>query len=135
MCAAKRNVRFTPNSDRESEIPQKAVSALPPKADPCSAQAHVRFGPIADIVLVSFDDLVGAAKYRRRHRKAERLGGFEIDYQLVLGRRLHRQVGRLLALENAVDIAGRLPVLVEQIGTVGDEATGCDVLAGGVDRG
>src|SRR5215469_2898108 len=33
MCAAKRHVCFTPNSDRESEIPQKAMSALPPKAD------------------------------------------------------------------------------------------------------
>jgi hypothetical protein len=29
--------------------PQKAVSALPPKADICSAPAHVRFGPKADI--------------------------------------------------------------------------------------
>ena len=27
--------------------------------------------------------------------------------QLELGRRLHRQVGRLLALEDAVDVAGR----------------------------
>src|SRR5262245_41950960 len=40
---------FTPNSDRESEIPQKAMSALPPKADMCSAAWDVRFGPIADI--------------------------------------------------------------------------------------
>src|SRR5262249_12307549 len=37
MWAAKRNVRFTPNRGRESEIPQKAVSALPSKADMCSA--------------------------------------------------------------------------------------------------
>jgi len=28
---------------------QKAMSALPPKADICSAPPHVRFGPIADI--------------------------------------------------------------------------------------
>jgi hypothetical protein len=28
---------------------QKAMSALPPKADICSAQAHVRFVPTADI--------------------------------------------------------------------------------------
>jgi hypothetical protein len=28
---------------------QKAMSALPPKADSCSAQAHVRYGPEADI--------------------------------------------------------------------------------------
>ena len=33
--------------------------------------------------------------------------------QLVLGRRLHRQVGRLLALEDAIDVAGRAPVLVD----------------------
>jgi len=26
------------------------MSALPPKADICGAQAHVRFGPIADII-------------------------------------------------------------------------------------
>jgi hypothetical protein len=32
ICAAKSDVRFTPNSDRESGFPQK-VSALPPKAD------------------------------------------------------------------------------------------------------
>ena len=30
--------------------------------------------------------------------EAERLGGLEVDHQLVLGWRLHRQVGRLLAL-------------------------------------
>jgi hypothetical protein len=30
--------------------------------------------------------------------EAERLGGLEVDRQLVLGRRLHRQVGRVLAL-------------------------------------
>jgi len=40
-----------------------------------------------------FDRLVGASKQRRRNRKAERLGGLEIDHKLVLGRRLHRQVG------------------------------------------
>src|SRR5215831_19147965 len=49
MCAAIRHVRFTSNSDRESEIPQKAMSALPPKADMCGALTHVCFGPIADI--------------------------------------------------------------------------------------
>ena len=35
---------------------QKGVSALPPKADMCSAKRHVRFVPIADI-----NDLSGAA--------------------------------------------------------------------------
>src|SRR5262249_39177961 len=49
MCAAKRHVRFTPNSDRESGFPQTVMSALPPKADMCSAARDVRFGPKADI--------------------------------------------------------------------------------------
>jgi hypothetical protein len=49
QCAATSHVRFTPNSDRESEIPQKAMSALPPKADMCGALVYVSFGPIADI--------------------------------------------------------------------------------------
>jgi hypothetical protein len=36
------DVRFAPNSDRKSEIPQKTMSALPPKADMCGALVHVR---------------------------------------------------------------------------------------------
>src|ERR1041384_1858825 len=49
ICGAKRYVRFTPNSDRESGLPLTAMSALPPKADMCGALARVCFGPIADI--------------------------------------------------------------------------------------
>jgi hypothetical protein len=41
MCAAKTDVRSTPNSDRESGFSQKAMSALPPKADRCSAKRNV----------------------------------------------------------------------------------------------
>ena len=57
---------------------------------------------------------------RRRHVEAERLGGLEVDDQLELGRRLHRQVGRLLALEDAIDVAGRLPELLDRIGSVAE---------------
>jgi hypothetical protein len=49
ICAATSHVRFTPNSDRESQPPAKVMSALPPKADMCGALGHVCFGPIADI--------------------------------------------------------------------------------------
>jgi hypothetical protein len=41
ICAAKEHVRFAPNSDRESGPSQKAMSALHPKADMCSALADV----------------------------------------------------------------------------------------------
>ena len=49
MCSAKRHVRFSPNSDRESGLRQTVMSALPPIADMCGALAHVGFGPKADI--------------------------------------------------------------------------------------
>ena len=70
----------------------------------------------------------------RRHVEAERLGGLEIDHQLVLGRRLHRQVGRLLAPEDTIDVAGRAAVLVEVVEAVGHQAAAHDVAAVGVDR-
>jgi len=55
MCVAKSDVRFTPHSDRESEFPQEAMSALPPKADMCGALGHVRFGPLADMATCPCD--------------------------------------------------------------------------------
>jgi hypothetical protein len=66
QCSAKRHVRFTPNSDLESEIPQKAMSALPPKADMCGATRDVRFGPKADIL--HLDRSVVIRSLRRRWR-------------------------------------------------------------------
>src|SRR5262249_39783366 len=50
--------------------------------------------------------LVGAGEHGRWHVEAERLRCLEIDHQLVLGRRLHRHVGWLLALEDTIHIAG-----------------------------
>ena len=41
---------------------RNAMSALPPKADMCSAQSHVRFGPKADM---SYVRLVGIGRERR----------------------------------------------------------------------
>jgi hypothetical protein len=42
ICGATSHVRFAPNSDRESGFPQKVMSALPLKADMCSAARDVR---------------------------------------------------------------------------------------------
>jgi len=44
ICSAKSDVRFAPNSDRKSGHQQTVMSALPLKADMCSALAHVRLG-------------------------------------------------------------------------------------------
>jgi len=46
-------VRIIINLGIGSEIPQKAMSALLPKADMCGATGDVRFGPEADIEMSS----------------------------------------------------------------------------------
>src|SRR5262249_51669121 len=122
MCSAKRHVRFTPNSDRDSRHPQTVMSALPPKADMGSANAHVCFGPKADIRPHSIDQFISAAEQRLRHDEAERLGGREVDYKLILGRRLHWQVGRLLALEDAIDVTCRASELAGKINAIRNQA-------------
>jgi hypothetical protein len=38
-----------PIATAKADMPQMVMSALPPKADMCSAAVHVRFGPKADM--------------------------------------------------------------------------------------
>ena len=52
------------------------------------------------------DDLVGAQQNRLRHRKSKRLGGLEVHDHLELGRKLHREIARLLAAQDAIHIGG-----------------------------
>ena len=54
---------------------QKPMSALPPKADMCSATRDVRFVPIADIGEL-FDHLVGAPNKCVGDSYAKRFSGF-----------------------------------------------------------
>jgi hypothetical protein len=55
---------------------------------------------------------------RRRHVQAERLGGLDVDGQLEFGRLQHRQIGRLLPLENAADIGAHLTERILSTGVV-----------------
>jgi hypothetical protein len=77
-------------------------SASPSKADIRQCDWLVRFGPFPDSCIATkqtlFDHFVRAGEHRCRQVAAERLGGFQIDHQLVLGRRLHRQTASLRPL-------------------------------------
>jgi hypothetical protein len=66
-----------------------------------------------------FNDLISPREERGRHIDPERLGGRHVDHQLVARRCLHWEVGGLLAFEEAINIAGRLPERVDRIGTIG----------------
>jgi len=41
------------------------------------------------------------------HGEAKRIGGFEVDDQLIFSRCLHRKISRLFALEDAIDVGCR----------------------------
>src|SRR5262245_25123186 len=73
-----KHVRFTPKADKQADI---SLSPL------CANSDLTRRSKKAAL----FDHLVGACEQHRRHLKAERLRGLEIDHELKLGRLLNRK--------------------------------------------
>src|SRR5262249_6479801 len=67
---------------------------------------------------ILFDHVIGLREQRRWHRYAQRLRSLEVDHQLVLGRRLYRKIGRLLAFENTIDVACGTTELIDRIRAV-----------------
>jgi hypothetical protein len=82
-----------------------------------------------------FDHFVSAGDQCGRNLKAERLCGFEIDCKLVFCRGLHRQVGWLLALQNAIDVSSGAAILIEVVRPIADQAASTYKVAERVDRG
>jgi hypothetical protein len=58
----------------------------------------------------------------------------EIDNEVIFGGRLYRQIGRLLALENAIDIRGRAPDNIGRVGSIGDQRAFRHVLPKTINR-
>jgi hypothetical protein len=59
-------------------------SALPPTADILTWPSHVRFVPIPEVAVASFDHLVGADEYRGQHGETDRFGRPKINDQIEL---------------------------------------------------
>jgi hypothetical protein len=82
-----------------------------------------RFRDVLDQIL---DDITptagqlseGQRQQCRRHVEAERLSGLEVDRELEFYRRLGRQIGRFLALLDAIDVSGGAVENVDAVGRV-----------------
>src|ERR1700745_4120449 len=72
----------------------------------------------------SFDHLVGAGEQHGRHVEPERAGGRQIDDEIELGRLYHRQIGGLLAFQDASGIDTNLAIGFGDAGPVADQAAG-----------
>src|SRR5262249_16717272 len=73
-------------------------------------------GTIGSVVVMNLlNHLVGDLLEMQRHLESQCLGGVKVDCEVILRRCLHRHVGWLLALESAVDVAGRAAVHVDPI--------------------
>src|SRR5437588_10830676 len=86
--------------------------------------AEIRYNYILKDTL--FDHLIGAAKHGKRNRDAQCLGCPQIDNQLDLGGLLNRQIGGLVALEDASSIVANEPVVFGFTAAIAHEATGGD---------
>src|SRR6516162_6901551 len=69
----------------------------------------------------SLDHLIGAQPNRWGYGKAERLGGLEVQDHLEFCRQLHREIARLRAAQNAIDISGGATPSVYPINSVGKQ--------------
>src|SRR5262245_52601569 len=64
------------------------------------------------------DHFIGDRENAWRQSEAKRLGNLQIDDEFIFGGSLHRQVGGLLAFEDAIDVARSAPVWVGGVGAI-----------------
>src|SRR5215510_15739348 len=115
-------VTTPPSGQKQTSSDLESMSALPPKADMCSATAHVCYGPEADIRVASFDYLVGAGEQRWWDSEPKRLRRLDVDDERELRRVLHRQVGGVGAIEDAINVRGCLAHLVSAVGSIRNQS-------------
>src|SRR6516162_3939553 len=69
-----------------------------------------------------FNHLIGSNQKLLWYIEAERVGGLEVNHQFIFGRCLHRQIGWLLALQDAIDVTGSSTELSRKVSRIGDQA-------------
>src|SRR5262245_43151925 len=108
------------------------------KADVVLTSTQVSYGATSGLMhrsnCVLFNQLVGEREQLIWHGEAERLCGLEIDNQFNRGGPLNRQVGRLLALENAARVDAEQTELIRTTASVAHQAAGSGEPASWVDR-
>jgi hypothetical protein len=71
-----------------------------------------------------FNDLISAQHYRWGYCETECLGGLAVHDHLELGRKLHREIARLIAAQDAIDIGGGATKVVYRVGLLGEQTAG-----------
>ena len=89
----------------------RVQNGIPPASD--ADQAECRLRATSQLIsaansTISLDHLVSTGQECLRHRKAQRFGGLEVDYQFKLGRLLDRDIGRLGAAQELDELPGHL---------------------------
>src|SRR5260370_41243308 len=79
------------------------TSVLPSRADIVRSPWHVCLVPNSEVAVL-FDHLVGAGEQSWWHNDAKRFGGLEVDDQFEFRNLLHRQISRLVTLQDAAGI-------------------------------
>jgi hypothetical protein len=66
-----------------------------------------------------FDHLVSCHKQRLWDGEVEHFRRLEVDRKHIFHRRLHRQIGRLFAPENAIDVTRCAPKIIDLLSSIG----------------
>src|SRR3954454_13927543 len=82
-----------------------------------------------------FDHLVGDCEYTRRDGEAERFRGLHVNHQLEFCGLLDRQIGRLLALDDAAHVDSSLAVRVHWACAITHQTAGYRVVSPMINRG
>src|SRR5258706_5806909 len=108
---------MSPGTVRSSARSTSAVPASPSK----------KYTPLRN-------DLVGAQQCRLRHLDSERLGGLQVDADLILRRNLHRDLGRAASLQDLIDERSGTSVALFLREAVAREPAGVCAFARGMER-